>query len=1254
MNWAVNRLVGVLVAIPFLAALGTARAQNATWGTNPGSSNWNTNTNWTPQTVPTGTATFGSSTTTSITFSASVSSSIGEMLFNAGAPAYSFDITGTFQALTINGVGIVSNSSNVSTFSTAAAGTLDFNNTSAAGNATIINNSGGFTRFLNASTAGNATITTNNGGVTTFFDSSGAGNATIITNNGGVTYFQNTSTGGNARFITNAGGIFDISFLNSGGMTAGSIEGAGTYRLGSKSLTVGSNSLSTEVSGSIADGGFVAGAGGSLVKVGTGTLTLTGTNTYSGGTSIDAGVLNVGADNNLGTASGGLTFNGGTLQLGASFNLANTRAMTLSGGGGTLDSNGFNTLISQGINGTGGLNKISAGTLTLSGTNTYSGGTKINGGILAVNTDSNLGTGPLSFNGGTLEALAAGGGITSSKAITLISGGGAFLADLGTSSTLSGAVSGVGAFTMNGAGTLTLTGANTYTGGTTILAGTLQLGNGSATGSIVGNVGNNGVFIIFNANTGGITTITNNGTTLFRNSSTAGNATITSNGGVLAFSDTSAAGNATIATNNGGFTRFFLNSTADHAAITNNKGGQTQFSNTSTAGNATITTNNGAAAEFFDTSTAGNATVRTNNGGATGFFGTSTSSNARFITDAGAFVDFSGTTGPKADHQITAGSIEGAGKYFLGANHLTVGLNNLSTEASGIIADGGIGSGTGGSLVKVGTGTLTLSGANTYTGGTVLSAGTLVVNNAQALGLGNVTVNGGILTADPQPINVKGNYTQSAGGTLQLQVAGTAAGQYDFLNVSGNASLGGTLQLLNLGYKPKAGDQLTLVTAGGTVSGKFSPFVNPFATGSGYNTIDLIYGKNSVLLAFLNNPVPPVGPKPPVITTLDFASFALTPNQFAAANLLDAVQLDPAAGNLMSFLYKEPFTNLPSDFNKISPESLTAFYEVSFSGANIQRLNLENRLEDIRNSSGSANGTGAPVYLEDKADGKSSKNPPVLQPMREKRWDLWATSFGDFVHVDSDFNAHGYKFTTGGIDVGIDYRLTNHLALGLTGSYAHTWSDLRPGSIDVDSGRGGLYATYFNRCFYLNGGIYGGYNSYDSSRRGLQGNASGNSDGAEFSTFVSGGYDFHLGHLTVGPIASLQYTNVYVDSFREKGSLAPLSIHSDSEESLRSDVGFRASYRWQVGTVQVEPFLKATWEHEFKYSTLPITAGFADISSPSATFLGPAEGHDSAVVDAGISVSWTPCISTYVSYNGLLGRDRYDSNGVSGGIRIRF
>jgi hypothetical protein len=92
------------------------------------------------------------------------------------------------------------------------------------------------------------------------------------------------------------------------------------------------------------------------------------------------------------------------------------------------------------------------------------------------------------------------------------------------------------------------------------------------------------------------------------------------------------------------------------------------------------------------------------------------------------------------------------------------------------------------------------------------------------------------------------------------------------------------------------------------------------------------------------------------------------------------------------------------------------------------------------------------------------------------------------VNIDSDFNARGYRFTTGGFDLGFDYRFLDHFAIGLMGGYAHTWVDLRPGTITVNAGRGGLYATYFTGGFYINGGIYGGYDTYDSSRRALRSN----------------------------------------------------------------------------------------------------------------------------------------------------------------------
>jgi outer membrane autotransporter protein len=66
------------------------------------------------------------------------------------------------------------------------------------------------------------------------------------------------------------------------------------------------------------------------------------------------------------------------------------------------------------------------------------------------------------------------------------------------------------------------------------------------------------------------------------------------------------------------------------------------------------------------------------------------------------------------------------------------------------------------------------------------------------------------------------------------------------------------------------------------------------------------------------------------------------------------------------------------------------------------------------------------------------------------------TGFGDFVNVDGYDNAHGYDFTTGGVTVGVDYRITDQFAIGAMGEYAHTWTSLRPsGDSDVNSGQRG-------------------------------------------------------------------------------------------------------------------------------------------------------------------------------------------------------
>jgi outer membrane autotransporter protein len=589
--------------------------------------------------------------------------------------------------------------------------------------------------------------------------------------------------------------------------------------------------------------------------------------------------------------------------------------------------------------------------------------------------------------------------------------------------------------------------------------------------------------------------------------------------------------------------------------------------------------------------------------------------------------------------------------------------NNATLDTGGAIFDSngfnltlsGTVSGPG-SLTKINQGTVLLTGTNTYSGGTVLDAGTLVVGSSGALGLGDVVVNGGVLGADVGRINVTGNYMQKSGGTLQLDVAGKAPGQFDVLNVGGNGSLNGTLRILNLGYQPRAGDKLRLLNARGTVSGRFSTFDNPFGLSDGFNTIDLIYARNSLTLEFLALPTAPA-----VIMTTDFASFALTANQRAVATQLNNLQLEQKDSKLVDFLQNEPLANLPGDFDKISPESLTASYEISFSAANIQTANLEERFAEIRNGStgfsSSLNVSNAPQTAVEGKDGKAIMEPGkgVMTPSPENRWGVWISGSGDYVNVGGDGNAKGYDFTTGGVTLGLDYRLTRDLAVGVALGYAHTWTNLTAdGDIGANSGRAGIYATYYQSGFYLSGYVGGGYNSYDTRRASLGGTATGSTDGGEFDGYAGGGYDFHFGGFGFGPVAALQYTYVDISGNSESGSLAPLQINSRSADSLRTNLGLSVFYTATVGKVQVTPSLRATWQHEYLYSSVPIAAQFAGGAGNAFTVVGPAVGHDSALINAGIDVQWMPTVGIYFGYNGQVGRSRYDSQGGVCSVHFDF
>jgi fibronectin-binding autotransporter adhesin len=281
-----------------------------------------------------------------------------------------------------------------------------------------------------------------------------------------------------------------------------------------------------------------------LVKTDLGTLVLSGTNTYTGGTRIEDGTVSVDRDTNLGDADGAIAINGGTLQNTAAF--ASTRGVTLEDKGGTFLTDA-DLALSGVIDGAGALSKSGTGTLTLSGSNTYAGGTHINGGTLSVSSDANLGApaGTITSDGGTLQNTAA---FASARAVTLEAGGGTFQTDAAL--TLSDAVDGAGALTKTGAEMLALTGENTYAGGTTISDGALQLGDGGASGSVIGDVANEGALAFNRSDTytfdgqisgSGAVNQVGGGTTILTSNNTYAGQTTVQSGALLINGDQSGA-----------------------------------------------------------------------------------------------------------------------------------------------------------------------------------------------------------------------------------------------------------------------------------------------------------------------------------------------------------------------------------------------------------------------------------------------------------------------------------------------------------------------------------------------------------------------------------------------------------------------------------------------------------------------------------------------------------------------------------------
>ncbi|EAB1860488.1 fibronectin-binding autotransporter adhesin ShdA [Salmonella enterica subsp. enterica serovar Infantis] len=617
---------------------------------------------------------------------------------------------------------------------------------------------------------------------------------------------QIVKSGNDELIVTGANNYSGGTTISGGTLTADHADSLGSGDIDNSGvLQVGEGELENTLFGS-----------GSLVKTGTGELTLSGDNTYSGGTTISDGTLTADHADSLGT---GAVANSGVLQVGEG-ELENT------------------------LSGSGSLVKTGTGKLTLGGDNSYSGGTTITGGTLTADHADSLGTGAIANSGvfkvgeGELKNTLSGSGSlvkTGTGELTLsgdnsYSGGttiigGTLTADhadsLGTGAVANSGVlqvgegelenmlSGSGSLVKTGTGELTLSGDNTYSGGTTITGGTLMADHADSLGT--GAIANSGVLQVGEGELenmlSGSGSLVKTGTgelTLSGDNSYSGATTITD--GTLIAANVNALGSGNI--DNSGTLMLDAEGEFNLANVATQSGATTELARGTTLNvdsltqqadstlNIDLSKANGESAITADSVTLGGTLNVTGIGSVTDSWTPEAYTYTLIGSDSAITTDFdnltvAGMNREDVDFLTIDGKVDEADNthYDLTASlSWYANRDNATTDAHGTFTlsdpdgsfnvaatltdvDDTLDPGSrwdGKSLTKEGAGTLILSGDNDYSGGTTINEGTLVAASTTALGTGLVDNNATLVLDADGEVSAVGGITTHSGATTQL------------------------------------------------------------------------------------------------------------------------------------------------------------------------------------------------------------------------------------------------------------------------------------------------------------------------------------------------------------------------------------------------------------------------------------------------------------------------------------------------------
>jgi uncharacterized protein YhjY with autotransporter beta-barrel domain len=879
------------------------------------------------------------------------------------------------------------------------------------------------------------------------------------------------------------------------------------------------------------------------------------------------------------------------------------------------------------VNQTGGIFTIATGqTLDLSAVgSSYN----LGGGTLQVGSTGLVGTsadGSLNFANGTLQITSAGtftdpfnSRFTGTSTIDAVTTSGI------TSVTMGGNLSGSGGITFEGSAgtTFQFAGTNTYTGATTIASGTLNANAAQVSNSGALNMGSTGILNLTLAN-GGL-------------------AYAGALGGSGAFNLIfNTAGDPFVVLNTGNFTgNITLGSNGVNKGTLQVYGGT--FGNISDNGTGSGVTIGGTPLAAFPggTSVPGTGVVTIGNATYTG----PTAINSGFTLNANTL---SGTvTNMGALYALGAGSVTNTGTMGLlhsssvgSAFHIAGSLNSSNTftiRVDGLTADSFVASTT---AILSGVVNVTGSGSNTYT--IVTAPGGITIG-----GDGMVNDAGGLITSTSGPLFGATLLPDPFAGGTTLQITTTqrtfaqaiALGALPGLT-SNEVAVTSALDPVIAGGAPFPSIFTPILTAFNQLSATQIPGALEELTPESLQYARMIAFENSTFLAERTNGW---------LADLRSGYAGLDTSAFSVANPGFETGLGRSLGSLLA-------SNSPA-FHQSAPNGVNYYPDGGSDGTSLSPHPSE------------STPTAAPAWDSSSQVISDSPNPYMAHqnPSGPETPAMSEFIGGDVVLADLNrdqgaLNAPSSKasYTAGDATAGVSFRMNSHLAAGVLFDYNHTdaKTDSSGSKTKVDTYSPGLFATYFDHGFYVNGLFSFGYNNYTNTRNiGILGDtASSSPSGQQYVGDLDFGYDFHPDkHWIVGPTLGVTYTHLDIDSFTETGAPgADLAVDSQSVDSLRSRLGGHVIFQTNTGDVLLQPNLTAMWQHEYLDNGSGITSNFSDFNSSSFTIQTAAPSRDSALIGCGLTATLSNSMSLYLDYLADVGASDYFAQSVVGGVKARF